>query len=119
MPDFGDSTAIGTGTRVGTPVIRVSFTQPQSNKRAGGELLDGDLRRPRRRSGSSRASGHLDALPSEDSLLSCRGRRFKAMDATATIAQLGIARQQAERADYRGALINFDAVLQKLEQCGP
>jgi hypothetical protein len=41
------------------------------------------------------------------------------MDATATIAQLGIARRQAERADYRGALINFDAVLQKLEQCGP
>lgn len=40
------------------------------------------------------------------------------MDATATIAQLSTARQQAERADYRGALRNFDAVLQKLEQYG-
>ena len=39
------------------------------------------------------------------------------MDATATIAQLGTARQQAERADYRGALRNFDAVLLKLQQC--
>jgi len=38
------------------------------------------------------------------------------MDATATIAQLGTARQQAERADYRGALRNFDAVLLKLQQ---